>query len=55
MANNGLFHLEKPFEPKGDQPAAIEELTKGILDGKKYHDFQRDPECRKTDSGVFPQ
>ncbi|MBQ5542099.1 MAG: excinuclease ABC subunit UvrB [Erysipelotrichales bacterium] len=36
MANNGLFHLEKPFEPKGDQPAAIEELTKGILDGKKY-------------------
>ena len=31
-----LFELVSDFEPKGDQPKAIEELTQGILDGTKY-------------------
>ena len=30
MENDTLFHLEKPFEPKGDQPSAIEQLVEGI-------------------------
>jgi len=29
------FELESAFEPKGDQPAAIEELTQGLLRGEK--------------------
>ncbi len=29
------FELESAFEPKGDQPAAIEELTNGLLRGEK--------------------
>ena len=35
MSEKELFHLVSPFEPKGDQPAAIEELIKGINEGKK--------------------
>lgn len=31
-----LFRLNTDFTPKGDQPAAIEELTKGILAGKQH-------------------
>ncbi|MEK7313378.1 MAG: excinuclease ABC subunit UvrB, partial [Deltaproteobacteria bacterium] len=31
-----LFELVTDFEPKGDQPKAIEELTQGILNGTKY-------------------
>ncbi len=30
------FQLVSPFEPAGDQPKAIEELTRGILEGRKY-------------------
>jgi excinuclease ABC subunit B len=30
------FQLQAPFKPTGDQPAAIESLTQGLLDGKKY-------------------
>jgi excinuclease ABC subunit B len=30
------FQLESEFKPTGDQPAAIEELVKGILDQEKY-------------------
>ena len=30
------FHLHAPFQPTGDQPEAIAELTKGLLDGDKY-------------------
>lgn len=29
------FKLHSPFQPSGDQPTAIEELTQGVLDGKK--------------------
>ena len=28
------FHLNQPFKPAGDQPHAIEQLTKGIKAGK---------------------
>ena len=30
------FKLHSPFEPKGDQPKAIETLTKGLQKGKKH-------------------
>ncbi|WP_033543946.1 excinuclease ABC subunit UvrB [Planococcus sp. CAU13] len=30
------FNLQAPYEPAGDQPAAIAELTKGILNGKRF-------------------
>lgn len=30
------FKLVSPFEPAGDQPQAIEELTQGILSGEKH-------------------
>ena len=31
-----LFKLHSPFPPAGDQPRAIEQLTKGLQDGLKY-------------------
>lgn len=31
-----LFNLKTDFTPKGDQPDAIRDLTKGILEGKKH-------------------
>ncbi len=30
------FKIESPFTPKGDQPQAIEKLTRGIGEGEKY-------------------
>ena len=30
------FQLNSEFDPTGDQPKAIEQLAKGILDGDKY-------------------
>lgn len=30
-----MFKLHAPYQPKGDQPKAIEELVKGIKNGKK--------------------
>ena len=32
---NSIFKLKSPFEPAGDQPQAISELTKGLKDGIK--------------------
>ena len=32
----GEFELNAPFEPMGDQPAAIERLTRGVLSGEKH-------------------
>jgi len=31
--NSNTFRVEAPFEPAGDQPQAIEELSEGIKDG----------------------
>jgi len=31
-----LFHLECPFQPMGDQPAAIEALSRGIVEGAPH-------------------
>lgn len=31
------FNLVSPYQPSGDQPAAIQQLTEGILQGEKYH------------------
>ena len=31
-----MFKLVSNYKPTGDQPEAIEYLSKGILDGKKY-------------------
>ena len=30
------FRLRSDFQPKGDQPAAIEALTRGLLEGKRH-------------------
>ena len=30
------FNLQAPYEPAGDQPQAIAELTKGIINGKRF-------------------
>ncbi len=30
------FQLQRPFEPAGDQPQAIADLTQGVLQGEKY-------------------
>ncbi len=30
------FHLQAPYQPAGDQPEAIEQLTEGILQGEKH-------------------
>ncbi len=31
-----MFQLQSNYVPRGDQPAAIERLTEGLLDGKKH-------------------
>ena len=31
-----MFKLVSEYKPTGDQPEAIEYLSKGILDGKKF-------------------
>src|SRR3990170_3302708 len=36
MNGEAAFELVTDFEPKGDQPKAIEELTEGIRNGTKY-------------------
>src|SRR3954465_2246157 len=30
------FKLHSPYQPSGDQPTAIQQLTEGILNGEKY-------------------
>lgn len=32
----GLFNLHAPYQPAGDQPEAIRQLTDGILEGEKF-------------------
>jgi excinuclease ABC subunit B len=34
--SQGLFKLKSSFKPCGDQPQAIESLTKDILKGERY-------------------
>ena len=31
-----MFKLHSPYKPTGDQPEAIEYLSKGIKEGKKF-------------------
>ena len=31
-----MFNLVSDYKPTGDQPQAIDKLSKGILDGKKF-------------------
>ena len=31
-----MFNLVSDFKPTGDQPQAIEALSQGIIDGKKF-------------------
>ena len=31
-----MFNLVSEYKPTGDQPQAIEKLSKGILEGKKF-------------------
>ena len=30
------YHLQAPYQPKGDQPSAIQSLVKGVNEGKKF-------------------
>ena len=30
------FQLQSPYQPGGDQPTAIQQLTEGILQGERY-------------------
>jgi excinuclease ABC subunit B len=32
----GIFQLKAPFKPSGDQPAAIDELVRGVRDGRQH-------------------
>ena len=36
MDNSHKFQIVSPFKPTGDQPQAIEQLSQGIQDGKKF-------------------
>jgi excinuclease ABC subunit B len=36
MKNKAEFKVVSPYEPAGDQPLAIEKLSKSILDGNRY-------------------
>ena len=36
MAGGIPFKVVSPFEPSGDQPAAIDSLVQGVRDGKKF-------------------
>jgi excinuclease ABC subunit B len=31
-----MFHIQSPYQPNGDQPAAIEKLVKGVNDNEQY-------------------
>jgi excinuclease ABC subunit B len=31
-----MFQIERPYQPAGDQPEAIKELTKGLREGEKF-------------------
>jgi excinuclease ABC subunit B len=31
-----MFRIEKPYEPAGDQPSAIQQLSAGVLEGEKF-------------------
>ena len=36
-----MFNLVSDYKPTGDQPQAIDKLSKGILDGKKFQTLFR--------------
>ncbi|MBD1850025.1 excinuclease ABC subunit UvrB [Cyanobacteria bacterium FACHB-502] len=36
MAHPSEFHIQAPFEPKGDQPKAIQKLTKSVEQGDRF-------------------
>ena len=37
MKKKPEFKVESPYQPAGNQPKAIEVLSKSILDGSRYH------------------
>lgn len=36
IMSDKTFEIESEFSPQGDQPAAIQELVKGVQEGKRY-------------------
>ena len=40
MKKEALFKVESPYQPAGDQPQAIEKLSKSILDGNRYQTLE---------------
>ena len=43
-----MFKLHSDYKPTGDQPQAIEKLSKGILEGKKFQTPSRSYGFRKN-------
>ena len=37
MSENGIFRLNADFQPQGDQPRAIEEITNALARGERHH------------------
>ncbi len=61
------FKVHSPYDPAGDQPDAIHQLTKGLLEGEKYQTLlgvtgsgktftiaNVIQKCSKTYSGAHP-
>jgi len=40
MKKKPEFRVESPYQPAGDQPKAIEVLSKSILDGNRYQTLE---------------
>src|SRR6201994_25223 len=42
------FKIHAPYQPNGDQPTAIQQLTEGILNGERYHTLLGETGSGKT-------
>jgi excinuclease ABC subunit B len=40
MSTDRAFRVQSPFEPAGDQPQAIAELSRGVLDGLRFQTLE---------------
>ena len=63
-----MFELHSEYKPTGDQPEAIEYLTKGIKEGKRYqtllgvtgsrkniHNGKYNTKCSKANTSISTQ
>ena len=49
-----MFKLHSDYKPTGDQPQAIEYLSKGIKEGKKFQTLLGVTGSGKTESFLYP-